>query len=565
MSTHLSQPECVPARILNEFAYCQRLAYIEWVQGDFAHNPDTLDGTLRHRSVSREEGAVPAELQPGQSIHARSLWLSAPEEHLSARIDLLEGDGSRVTPVDYKRGSVPENPERSWEPERVQLCAQGLVLRANGFSCDSGIIYYASSKTRIPIVFDEALIERTRSLVQQLRSIALAGRIPPPLVDSPKCPRCSLAGICLPDETNLLANGIPSPEPEREDIRRLLAARDNALPLYVQEQGARIALSGELLQVYLKKEKLGEARLFETSQISLFGNIQITTQALCEAIQRNIPVAFFTRGGWFQGLAHGMSHKNIELRCAQYRAAFDPATSLILARQFVAAKIENCRTLLMRNHPEPPLQTIRELATLAAQASQAKAMDTLLGLEGIAAKRYFNSFAGMLKPRHESSSQSNPWTFNFEGRNRRPPRDPINALLSFTYALLAKDLAVTCLTIGFDPFLAFYHQPRYGRPALALDLMEEFRPIIADSVVLSAVNNGVVSPNDFICRGPAAALSATARKKFIHAYERRLDTLVTHPIFGYRISYRRILEVQARLLGRVLLGELAQYPAFTTR
>jgi len=131
--------------------------------------------------------------------------------------------------------------------------------------------------------------------------------------------------------------------------------------------------------------------------------------------------------------------------------------------------------------------------------------------------------------------------------------------------MLAKDLAVTALCVGFDPFLGFFHQPRYGRPALALDLMEEFRPIIADSVVIWAVNNGVISKGDFIRRGPACALKTEARKKFIRAYEKRLDALVTHPVFGYRISYRRVLEVQARLLGRVLLGELPEYPGFRTR
>ena len=131
--------------------------------------------------------------------------------------------------------------------------------------------------------------------------------------------------------------------------------------------------------------------------------------------------------------------------------------------------------------------------------------------------------------------------------------------------MLAKDLTVTTLAVGLDPFLGFYHQPRYGRPALALDLMEEFRPIIADSVVLGVVNNGIVSPDDFIRRGPAVALKPDARKKFLQAYEKRMDTLITHPVFGYRISYRRILDVQARLLGRVLSGELAEYPAFRTR
>jgi CRISPR-associated protein Cas1 len=154
---------------------------------------------------------------------------------------------------------------------------------------------------------------------------------------------------------------------------------------------------------------------------------------------------------------------------------------------------------------------------------------------------------------------------DFEGRNRRPPRDPMNALLSFAYAILVKDLTVALLSVGFDPFLGFFHRPRYGRPALALDLMEEFRPLIADSVVLTAVNTGVVRATDFVRRAGAVSLTEACRTRFLRAYERRMDELVTHPLFGYRISYRRVLEVQARLLARHLGGEIPVYPGFTTR
>lgn len=188
---------------------------------------------------------------------------------------------------------------------------------------------------------------------------------------------------------------------------------------------------------------------------------------------------------------------------------------------------------------------------------------SLLGLEGAAARMYFGRFGDLLKPR--SGEKEEDFSFQFEGRNRRPPRDPINALLSYAYALLTKDLTLACLVVGFDPYLGFYHRPRYGRPALALDLMEEFRPLVADSVVITAVNNGEIRPNDFLRRGTAVLLKSSGRKRFLKAYERRLDTLITHPVFGYRISYRRAFELQARILARVLFGELSEYPPFKTR
>jgi CRISPR-associated protein Cas1 len=155
--------------------------------------------------------------------------------------------------------------------------------------------------------------------------------------------------------------------------------------------------------------------------------------------------------------------------------------------------------------------------------------------------------------------------FDFDGRNRRPPRDPVNALLSLGYALLTKDLTIKLLAVGFDPYMGFYHQPRYGRPALALDVMEEFRPLVVDSAVLTAINTGVVQPTDFIRRAGAVALTSAGRARFLGAYERRMDEEITHPLFGYRVSYRRILEVQVRLLARHLGGELDEYPPFLTR
>jgi CRISP-associated protein Cas1 len=154
---------------------------------------------------------------------------------------------------------------------------------------------------------------------------------------------------------------------------------------------------------------------------------------------------------------------------------------------------------------------------------------------------------------------------DFEGRNRRPPKDAVNALLSLAYSVLAKDLTVTCYAVGFDPLIGFYHQPRFGRPALALDLMEPFRPLIADSAVINAINTRMVTPSDFVSAGDSVALKPSGRKAFYRSYEARMDTLVTHPLFDYRVSYRRLLEIQARLLARWIEGEVDDYAVFVTR
>jgi CRISPR-associated protein Cas1 len=379
--------------------------------------------------------------------------------------------------------------------------------------------------------------------------------MPPPLADSPKCPRCSLVGICLPDETRLLTTQ-PAPG-EKPEVRRLMPARDDALPLYIKDQGATLGKSGDELTVKSRQAVLQRVKLIDTSQVSVFGNVQITAQALRELAAAGIPLCHFSYGGWFHAVTVGMVHKNVELRIAQFATAADPGRSLALARQFVLGKIKNCRTLLRRHLEENQgREVLDQLTSLMRKAEATTDAASLLGMEGMAAKEYFAGFARLLHGGEE---------FNIEGRNRRPPRDPVNSLLSFVYALLVKEWTLSLYATGFDPLLGFYHRPRYGRPSLALDLAEEFRPLVADSTVLTLVNNGEVTPSSFVRRAGAVALTDAGRRAVLAAFERRMDTLVTHPLFGYRISYRRILEVQARLLSRVLLGEIAEYPSFCTR
>jgi CRISPR-associated protein Cas1 len=597
--------EQIPARMINEFAYCPRLFYLEHVQGEWAHNADTLDGRFVHRRVDEERGRVPEpeKVVEMPRLHARSVLLGSDELGVTARVDVIEADDERVIPVDYKRGAPPDVAEGAYEPERVQVCLQGLLLREHGYECDEGAIYFAETNQRVRVELTEELVARTRELIAEARRVAAGGVIPPPLVRSPKCPRCSLVGICLPDETNLLreatAEGLASEaaaddEPPLQsqaeaEPRRLIPARDDALAVYVQGQGYSVGLRGEVLEIREKGKAVSDARLLETNQLCLFGNVQLSAQALHELAGRDVPIIHMSYGGWLTAVTTPPPHKNIELRRRQFRAADDREFCLRLARAFVSGKIRNARTLLRRNARELPRETLVRLAYARRDAERASAIEQLLGIEGAAARDYFASFSLMFKTDgarerdtepleedvpsaedEEESAVASPYRqawarFDFTKRNRRPPRDPVNALLSFVYAMLLKDLVATLVGVGLDPYLGFYHQPRYGRPALALDLMEEFRPLIADSVVINLINNGEARPSDFITRAGACALTPHGRKQVLEAYERRLDTLVTHPHFGYAISYRRIFEVQARLLARHLTGEINFYPAFCTR
>jgi CRISP-associated protein Cas1 len=563
----------IPARMLNEFAYCPRLYYLEYVQQEWAHSADTLDGRYVHRRVDQEQGSLPAasDLNDQAKLHSRSVLIGSDRLGAVARIDLIETDGGKAIPIDYKRGSPPDIAEGAWEPERVQICLQGLLLRENGYECDYGMLYFAASQARVTVEFTEELVARTLALLDEARRVASSGAIPPPLVDSPKCPRCSLVGICLPDEINLLraTASVESQAPQLMQIsprvtsepRRLVAARDDRLAVYVQGQGFSVGLKGETLEIRDKGKVVDETRLLDTAQLNLFGNVQLSAQALRELAARDIAVMHLSYGGWLAAVTTPPPHKNIELRRRQFQSAADQGLCLRLARAFVSGKIRNARTLLRRNARELPDGMLRRLAEARRRAERAVMIEQLLGIEGTAAREYFAQFARMFKPSEHADAPA----FEFESRNRRPPLDPVNALLSFLYAMLVKDMLATLIGVGFDPYLGFYHQPRYGRPALALDLMEEFRPLVADSVAVGMINNGELRRSDFIARAGAVALTDSGRRRVIEAYERRMDTLVTHPKFGYAISYRRIFEVQARLLSRFLMGEIAAYPPFCTR
>ena len=555
----VNAPPLIPVRMLNEHVYCPRLAYMMWVQGEFRHNEYTVDGEIKHRRVDKGSGMLPETPEEDVRIHARSLTLSSERLGLIAKMDLVEASGKVVVPVDYKRGKRPHKVASGvYEPEQVQICAQGLLLEEHGYSCPEGIVYFTASRERVRVLLDEALRTRTLSAMEEMRGIAKSGYIPAPLEDSPKCPRCSLAAICLPDEVRFLSRSPVLPRP-------IFVSQDVAKPLYIQSQRAYVRKDGEMLVVEQEKEQVARARLDEVSQVALYGSAVLTTPALHECLRREIPVTWLSYGGWFIGHTVGLGQRNVETRTNQYRASFDDERCLDLARRLVAGKIVNCRTLLRRNwrgeggQGQAPKKLLASLREDMRYAGRASTLAVLLGVEGAAANRYFQCFENMLR------GDSEDLGFDFSTRNRRPPRDPVNALLSFGYAMLAREWTMALSAVGLDPYRGFYHQPKFGRPALALDMMEPFRPLVADSVVLTVINNGEVRPEDFITGAGGCNLKDGGRKKFIQAFERRLQQEITHPIFRYKITYRQLFEVQSRLLIRWLADEIPKYPVFTTR
>jgi CRISP-associated protein Cas1 len=563
--------------MVNRFTFCPRLFHLIYIEGRWDDNAFTLEGKAIHRRVDRIDQILPesapevevpdagSEGDPPPEI-SRSVSLGADDLGLMGKLDLVSCDpeGGEAVPVETKRGRVPDVPHRAYPPERAQVMAQGLLLRRHGYRCNHGYIYFAGSRTRVRVDFDEELETSTLAAIAAIREARGATTMPPPLEDSPKCWGCSLCGICLPDET-LLLRGEAAGEragpglagaAAGPDVRRLYPARDRAMPFYVQEQGAKVGKSGERLAVTKQGQKLGGARLIEVSQLVLMGNVQVSAQALHLLMEKGIPVVHFSTGGWFHGMSHGVGIENAYARAAQYGAAADAGRCIWFASGLVRAKLANQRALLLRNG-----SGVERDAAVAAMAERVRRREgqlprdlgEVLGWEGEGAALYFGAFSSMLKTGELPG-------FGFGTRNRRPPRDPINALLSFAYALLAKECLVALWSEGLDPWWGLFHQPRHGRPALALDLMEPFRPVLADSVVLTAVNTGMVGPRDFVVNANGCALQAGGRKALLRAWEQRLDSLYTHPEFDYRCSWRTILRIQARLLARWLRGDIPELP-----
>ena len=325
--------------------------------------------------------------------------------------------------------------------------------------------------------------------------------------------------------------------------------------LVVQNNRAIVGIRGGEIQVRLDGELVARHPLQQLNAVYLYGSVQVSAQALTALLEHSVPVSYFSMAGRFIGMAGGLPLSGVDARMGQYKMWSMPEKRLALASEIIRSKIHNQRVILMRNGKVSDV-TLREMARLRDSCLSLSGLGSLRGVEGTAAALYFSHFDTMLK---------NSMGFGFDGRNRRPPRDPVNALLSLGYSVLAKELTGMAYTVGLDPFLGFFHSPRYGRPALALDMMEEFRPLIVDSVVISLINRGEITRGDFVETSRGTLLKDSGRRQFWRAWARRLDTEVTHPAFGYRMSYRRMMEVQMRQLWRFCRGDVKLFHGFTTR
>ncbi|MBN1485631.1 MAG: CRISPR-associated endonuclease Cas1 [Chloroflexia bacterium] len=328
--------------------------------------------------------------------------------------------------------------------------------------------------------------------------------------------------------------------------------------LYVTEPGARIEKEYQRILITRQDEVLRSVPLARISEVALVGPVGATTPALLMLLEAGVGLSFISRAGRLRGRLAPPAPRNIPARQAQYAAAQDPAVCLRVGRAIVEGKLRNSRTLalrILRGRPELDPAPLDRLARNIEAAPRAPDLAALRGLEGSGARAYFAVLAAALPPE-----------MPLERRSRRPPRDPVNAMLSLGYSLLAQNLMTAIELAGMDPYEGLYHADKHGRPALALDLMEEFRPVVVDSVLLTLVNKRMVGPEDFRPgRRGGVWLRRSAQESFFGEYSRRLETRILHPFYGRRLSYRQCFEAQARLLRKTIMGELEDYAPFLVK
>lgn len=560
-----------PARNVAEYAYCPRLFYYMEVEGIHLQSDDTEAGQRIHKRVDAPSSSRRRKpVDNGESdepISVRSLTLTDSSLGLTATLDLAEITGTVAVPIEYRKGRPhfvdgnghndddEDDPSRSMEPwptDRIQIGFQALLLERAGYTVTRGVLYYAAVRRRIDVVVDDALRKEALETLEEAQRCAIGPR-PLPLVNDPRCPRCSLQPICLPDEINAerdCQTGSP---------RKLWPPRDDGIHVVAQRQGTRVGVRGATLRVTESDGTTAqEIPLASVESLSLLGSVQISTQSLHTLSDRKIPVAFLSAAGRLVSLVDPLDSVSAETRRNQVRRFDQPASCLALSRQLIASKIRNQRTLLVRNGSSVPKPVLDALAAQALAAEQAVSIDSLRGHEGQAAALYFEHFASMIKSDVAEE-------FDQNGRQRRPPPDPINGCLSLAYSMLTHECTAALRTARLEPSIGAFHVSRPGRPALSLDLMEPFRPLIADSLTITAFNRSELREGHFQRTAAGCLLTDAGRKAFFSVYGRRMSEEITHPVFGYKLSYRRMLILHARMIAAWINDEIPQLSFLITR
>jgi len=511
--------------------FCPRRAWLE-VAGEQTDTRQMAVGTAQHARTDDPSTARSGQLRAVDVAHRA--W------GYTGRCDTVEtlSDGS-LRIVEYKATPVRRRAEVT-EAMVMQLALQVAALEDMGHRVSDQVVYFTEHQQRVPVSITEEVLERARTLVDCTRATVESEAAPPPLEDDPRCSRCSHVSVCMPDERAL-----------GPVHRRIVVADPDSQIVHLSTPGSRASIRAGRLVVVKGDENLATIPMERVQGVVVHGNVDLSGALIRELLWRRLSVVWCTSAGRVTGWAASGDSPNGGVRVQQHVQSAEGR--LDLAREFVGSKISNQATLLRRNgDPGLALGRLRELARAAATAHS---VPDLFGIEGEAAALYFERFATMLR------ADDLP----FDTRTRRPALDPVNASLNYTYALLLGDVIRAVRSCGLDPHAGFLHSSTRNKPALALDLCEELRAPVADSTVIRALNNGELGRAEFQVNLDGVTLTERGRKALISAYERRVSGEFAHPTFGYRVTWRRAMEVQARLVLGVLDGTQSGYVGIRVR
>jgi CRISPR-associated protein Cas1 len=531
----VTDTEPLPISLVAHHVFCPRRAWLE-AAGERTDTYQLSVGELAHRATDD-----PASSRGGRH---RSVDIANLAWGITGRADTVEDRNGSLRIIEYKATPVRRKADPT-PPMRIQLALQSACLKEMGHTVTEQGVYFTTHHKYVPVRLSDADFDAAHAEVIKTRATLQSSTAPEPLLDDPRCMSCSHVGVCLPEE-----------HAQKPVTRRIHVADPDSQIVHLATPGSRAFTRGGRMRVSARGEEIASFPLERIAGLVVHGNIDLSSALIRELMWLGLTVVWCSGTGRVIGWSHTAQTPNGLERVRQHQASAEGR--LALAREFVSAKIANQATLLRRNGDAP--ETVSYLRTMQRNALNAQTLNAVYGFEGEAAARYFASFSTMLRERQGATFRA-----RWPGRAGRGAFDPLNVALNYVYGVIVADTIRAIAACGLDPHAGFLHSSSRNKPALALDLMEEFRAPLGDAVVLTAINNGEISESSFSSALGSCRLRDDGRRALLSAYERRVGTEFTHPVFGYKITWRRAIEVQARMVLGYIDGSQAKYTGVTTR
>jgi CRISP-associated protein Cas1 len=536
----MDNPPLIPVMGLHALSYCERLFYLEQVERILIADAAVFAGRTLHRDIQLEEE---------ESGRWASVEVTSEKLGLIGKVDCLRKRDGSIIPYEHKRGRVRKENKQAvaWPSDALQVSAYAMMIEeCEGKSIDEGRVHYHHDNITVRVPLDEDARQSVISAINRARELMNSVERPPITRNEKLCVKCSLAPVCLPEEERFA-------EDKSWEPIRLFPADIEGKTLHIISNSAHIGRTGESLKIE-SREGDKTYHITNVTALVLHGYPQVTTQAIHLCAKYDVPIHWISGGGYYTtGLINGQHGVQRKLR--QYKALVEPDFCLELAKKMAVSKIKSALRYVLRVTRGSDRQNgkVEESLTIMRTSmhniSRANNLDSIRGHEGMAGRAYFAVIPELIK-------ENVPAEMHYSGRSRRPPKDRFNALLSFGYSLLYQAVLQAIMVVGLEPAIGFFHTPRTSAHPLVMDIMELFRVLLWDMVVIGSVNRMQWNPDlDFNVTPEKVWLSAEGKKKAITLFEKRLEETWKHPVIGYSLSYSRLIELEVRLLEKEWTGQ----------